>query len=164
MWLLHARSVWSGLIVEHCSLPLLMPDKQHATIPGFNAGLKQERLKSWDSAYPPLWGSSHSARSISEKSLILDSYPGYLLTELLHTCLHWKKIIFCPSEYTLSKLCLLLRKHLPLFDLCVSNCLPKLWMVPVTFILHAYFTALNSFSCWDWNSSLPPTLSVPSCQ
>ena len=91
MWLLHARFVWSGLIAEHCSLPLLMPDKQRATIPGFNAGLKQERLKSWDSAYPPLRGSSHIARSISEKSLLLDSYPGYLLTELLHTCLHWKK-------------------------------------------------------------------------
>ena len=71
MWLLHARFVWSGLIAEHCSLPLLMPDKQRATIPGFNAGLKQERLKSWDSAYPPLRGSSHIARSISEKSLIL---------------------------------------------------------------------------------------------
>lgn len=94
MWLLHARFVWSGLIAEHCSLPLLMPDKQRATIPGFNAGLKQERLKSWDSAYPPLRGSSHIARSISEKSLILDSYPGYLLTELLHTCLHWKKKSF----------------------------------------------------------------------
>lgn len=88
MWLLHARFVWSGLIPEHCSLSSCLT--QCTTMPSFNAGLKQDRFKSWDSAYPPLPGSSHIARSIPEKSLILDSYPGYLLTEHLHTCLHLK--------------------------------------------------------------------------
>lgn len=39
-----------------------------------------------------------------------------------------------------------LRKRLPLFGLCVNNCLPKLLTVLVTFILYVYLTALTSFS------------------
>lgn len=170
MWLLHARFVWSELwFWTWLPSTLLMPDTQCATWE-FSLGpyLALKLTLSRRDLNPGLNISSTTgqftrlARSVL-KSLILDSHPGYLLTELLHTCLHFKKSLPVLLNILFpNSICF--QKHLPsLFGLCVSNCLPKLLMVPNTFIPHVY-AALTSFSCWGWSSLCLPPLSVPSCQ
>lgn len=110
------------------------------------------------------WAAHTLSRPILETSLVLDSHPGYLLTELLDTCLHIY-IFFNFLSWIYSFQILYVSKEASSFvwPLCQQLLTQT---INCSCYLHSLCLphSLDFFQLWGWSFSLPPPLSLSSCQ